>query len=57
MTDRAPTVYDADGNPLKVRLVGHECAGDVSGEGHYGYTDEENGAHRSLYFEEVEDDA
>lgn len=35
--DRAPIVYDADGNPMRVRVVGHECEGEVSGEGHYGY--------------------
>jgi hypothetical protein len=36
-TDRAPIVYLPDGTPVRVRIVGAECEGDVSGEGHYGY--------------------
>lgn len=53
MSDRAPTVFDSNGNPMKVRLVEGECKGEVSGEGHYGYhmsagADAEN---VTLYFE------
>jgi hypothetical protein len=36
--DRAPTVHLPDGTLVKVRMVGYECEGDVSGEGHYAYT-------------------
>lgn len=35
--DKAPTVYLEDGTPVKVRMVGFECEGNVSGEGHFGY--------------------
>lgn len=56
-TDRAPVVYDADGNPLKVRLVAAECEGDMSGEGHYGYrwTGQEP-EDPTVYFEEADRD-
>lgn len=51
-TDRAPTVYLPDGTPVKVRLVGAECEGDVSGEGHYGYTPTDlGGEDPTVYFE------
>lgn len=36
-TDPAPTVYLEDGTPVKVRMVGRECEGDLSGEGHFAY--------------------
>lgn len=50
----APVVYDEDGNALRIQLVGHKAIGEVSGEGHWGYTDRDTGEHRSLYFEGVE---
>lgn len=54
--DRAPLVYDADGNPMKVRIVGSECEGDVSGEGHYGYRKQTDDADEpTVWFEEVSD--
>lgn len=49
--DPAPTVYDEDGNPMKVRLVAHEAVGEVSGEGHYGYTHKKSGDHATVWFE------
>lgn len=55
MSDRAPIVYDEDGNPMKVRVVGGDCEGDVSGEGHFAYrkrTDDAN--HPTVYFEEFD---
>lgn len=58
LDDRAPVVYDEDGTPMKVRLVGHECEGDVSGEGHFAYrqsgTPDEPAV---VWFQEVEPDA
>lgn len=52
--DKAPTVFDEDGNPMKVRIVGAECEGDVSGEGHYGYRPESEEAEQpTVYFEEA----
>lgn len=36
-SDAAPKLYLPDGTPVKVRMVGRECEGDVSGEGHYAY--------------------
>jgi hypothetical protein len=54
-TDRAPIVYDADGNPMKVRLVGGECEGDVSGEGHFAYRKRTDDADQpTVWFEEVD---
>ncbi|MFC7216529.1 hypothetical protein ACFQO4_20935 [Saliphagus sp. GCM10025334] len=56
-TDRAPTVFLPDGTPVKVRLVGAKCQGDVSGEGHYGYTPADlDGEDPTVYFEEVDHD-
>lgn len=53
-TDRAPTVYLPDGTPVKVRLIGAECMGDCSGEGHFGYSPPDlNGEEPTVYFEEV----
>lgn len=40
MSDKAPIVYDKYGNPMRVRMVGARCAGDMSGEGHYYYSPE-----------------
>lgn len=54
-SDPAPTVFLADGTPVKVRLVGGECEGDVSGEGHYGYRKKTRDADEpTIYFEEVD---
>lgn len=53
-SDPAPIVFDRDGTPLRIRLVGHDAVGEVSGEGHYGYTDRVSGEHTSVYFEEVD---
>lgn len=51
-TDRAPIVYLPDGTPVRVRLVGATCEGDVSGEGHYGYYPRDlNGEEPTVYFE------
>lgn len=53
--DKAPTVYDEDGNPLKIRMVDAECEGDVSGEGHYGFVWNEKAEKESptIYFERI----
>lgn len=54
VNDPAPLVYDRDGNPLRVRMVGASCEGDVSGEGHYGYRKESEEADQpTIYFEPV----
>lgn len=58
-SDKAPIVYDAKGNPMKVRVIGGECEGDLSGEGHYAYREDvdgeiEDGA--TVWFEKVESD-
>lgn len=55
--DKAPTVYLPDGTPVKVRLVGRDCEGDVSGEGHFGYSAATQLDKEVVYFEEVDDDA
>lgn len=44
MSDAAPIVYDWDGNPMRVRIIGAVCEGDISGEGHYGYRKESEDA-------------
>lgn len=55
-TDAAPTVYLEDGTPVKVRMAGYECEGDVSGEGHFGYRSTTiRDETPTLYFEEVDD--
>lgn len=55
MSDKAPIVYDKDGNPMKVRLLGGECEGDVSGEGHFGYRKKTDDADNpTVYFEDME---
>lgn len=55
-TNKAPTVYMADGTPVKVRIVGGECEGDVSGEGHFAYRPRtEEAEYPTVYFEEVTD--
>lgn len=55
MSDKAPIVYLPDGTPVKVRLIGATCEGDVSGEGHYGYHPRDlNGEDPTVYFEEVD---
>jgi len=54
MSDKAPTVYLEDGTPVKVRMVGKECKGDLSGEGHYAYrqsTDYDESP--TVYFEKI----
>ena len=51
--ERAPIVYRADGTPVKVRLIGATCAGDVSGEGHYGYYPQDLDEDPTVYFESV----
>lgn len=52
--DYAPTVYLRDGTPVKVRIIGADCVGDVSGESHYGYKKVSEEADRpTVYFEEV----
>lgn len=57
MSDAAPVVYDSDGTPLKVRMVGATCEGDVSGEGHFAYRKETGEADEpTVYFEEVRGD-
>jgi hypothetical protein len=54
-TDRAPTVHLPDGTLVKVRMVGYECEGDVSGEGHYAYTQSSRLEEEPcIYFEEVD---
>lgn len=54
---RAPIVYLRDGTPVKVRMVGARCMGDMSGEGHYGYSPTDlNGEEPTVYFEEVRDE-
>lgn len=54
MSDRAPVVYLEDGTPVKVRLVGRECEGDVSGEGHFAYRAKNKPEEEPMvYFEEV----
>lgn len=56
MSDKAPIVYDEDGNPLKVRIVGGDCEGDVSGEGHFAYRKRTADAdHPTVYFEGMEE--
>ena len=51
--DRAPLVYLEDGTPVRVRMVGATCEGDVSGEGHFGYHPPDlDGEHPTIYFEE-----
>lgn len=56
MSDPAPVVFTADGTPVKVRVVGADCEGDVSGEGHYGYQNPElDDGDVTLYFEETAD--
>lgn len=53
-TDRAPIVYLPDGTPVRVRLIGATCEGDVSGEGHYGYHPRDlDGEDPTVYFEGV----
>ncbi|ELY73251.1 hypothetical protein [Natrinema pallidum] len=53
-TDRAPIVYLPDGTPVRVRLIGATCEGDVSGEGHYGYyLGDIDGEDPTVYFEGV----
>lgn len=52
--DKAPTVYDSEGNPLKLRVMDAECRGDVSGEGHFGYDHEEHG-HLTVFFEPADE--
>lgn len=55
--DMTPVVYDDDGNPMKVRMVGAECEGDVSGRGHYAYKKQTADADEpTIYFEEVDRD-
>lgn len=56
-TDPAPTVYLPDGTPVKVRVVGAECVGEVGGDGgHYGYKPgTELADHATVYFEEADD--
>lgn len=55
MSDKAPTLYTEDGTPVKVRLIGCACEGDVSGEGHYAYRKNSKRAEwPTVYFEEVE---
>lgn len=52
--DRAPIVYLPDGPPVRVRLIGATCEGDVSGEGHFGYyPDDLNGEQPAVYFEDT----
>lgn len=53
--DYAPTVYDKDGNPMKVRIVGAKCMGDVSGDGgHWGYQPQSEEAELpTVWFEEI----
>ena len=52
--ERAPIVYLPDGTPVKVRLIGATCEGDVSGEGHYGYYPQDlDGEDPTVYFESV----
>jgi len=54
--DKAPTVHLEDGTPVKVRLVGYECEGDLSGEGHHGYKPKSSREEKpTVYFEEVSD--
>jgi hypothetical protein len=54
-TDCAPIVFDSDGTPMKVRVVGGECEGDVSGEGHYAYQKKTDDADEpTVWFEEVD---
>lgn len=55
--DYAPTVYDKEGNPMKVRIVGAECMGDVSGDGgHWGYQPQSEEAELpTVWFEEIDD--
>lgn len=55
-SDRAPTVYDDEGNPLRVRLVDHVAVGEVSGEGHYGYEHKLTSEHATICFEEDDSD-
>lgn len=51
--DRAPLVYLEDGTPVRVRMIGATCEGDVSGEGHFGYHPPDlGGEHPTIYFEE-----
>ncbi|WP_176548354.1 hypothetical protein [Natrinema sp. CBA1119] len=53
-TDSAPIVYLPDGTPVRVRLIGATCEGDVSGEGHYGYYPQDlDGEDPTVYFEAV----
>lgn len=51
-TERAPIVYLPNGRPVRVKLIGAECEGDVSGEGHYGYYPHDlEGEDPTVYFE------
>ena len=52
-TERAPIVYLPDGTPVKVRLIGATCEGDVSGEGHYGYYPQDLKEDPTVWFESV----
>lgn len=55
--DKAPTVFLKDGTPVKVRMVGMECEGDVSGEGHFAYQQSSKYEEEpTVYFEETEVD-
>lgn len=58
MTDKGPIVYDGDGTPMRLRMVGAECEGDVSGEGHYAFIPQEQEARESptVFFESVDVD-
>lgn len=54
MRDRAPTVYLEDGTPVKVRMVGKECKGDLSGGGHFAYEPSSmRDESPTVYFEEI----
>lgn len=51
--DTGPIAHDEHGVPTRVRLVGHEYVGEVSGEGHYGYVNERSGEHVTVWFDEL----
>lgn len=53
--DNAPLVFDEDGNAMRVRVVGAECEGDVSGSGMFGYRDPD-AANPTIFFEEADAD-
>lgn len=57
VNDAAPVVYLRDGTPVRVKMIGAECEGDVSGEGHFGYVKRTADAEQpTIYFEEVNGD-